>query len=872
MSESFWSLSAAKRSGRQLVPGTSRWVANELNVIDLTIVNETNHFVLEFKSGVDQINDFMARVGELYDPKDTDSASKKLNFLRELEDEVVSNSPTRFVNHLTPLRKTDVTSVLTTAPASLHSSPMVKSWLKGPLAQTPSPLKLTIAASKPADKPLQPDLSFIPASTVEKHTHSRSSGADDSFQAISTAIRKSIAGKLATNSDDDDHNVPTKQVKEPPKSNEKVPTSADTRKPLQRPNLSYKTPNRSSLFVSLPSKEPFTISSKSVGDANRYRSLRLFEKLELEYKQDVAAGQPTASTALPGPTSIPRLNSHYIRKSLQRRVSVRPVPLDSALLDDATKPGTHPQIYSGSAKEEYSPVRRQQKIPIPKLETSIKPEAETYKDIKPVILQKRKLSNSSPARFTTLIDESKPKLDKKDLTRDLRMRERSPILSSIGDFVHRSRNVFMKSIKVPDVFSPKPIPQSNTPKPTTVPSAPILATSSRAARSPKNTMTRGRSPVRQLQIDKMRRSQSGLNSGTLLTRSRDPSPDLILNQGNGLPKNGGYLGRAISRSLSAAINTFAVLPLKKGPELVPAADKQDTKHLNSPTKGTTTLPESAETKAKTEPRLEHRDSNFTLNSRKKKSIMAERSEAAASRPKQKIKIGMSHKVHKIPSIPPPLQLQKNANERTIKEVSKSLQSETMNSDIENHRSKAPNSSVRKSSRAIFGNGRDTFGKEASLKQESFKHQTVERLDREQPVKGLGNAVPLPDAARGRFHRTEGTVKRRRTAKEAKSPFEVRTPARKVEIFSTHDQAHAPKTPAKKQYSPESLPVINTDDEDNGKHPVLSPWAETPQLLKLVQQTAEMDPVTIFGEIPKLRIEEIFDSQASRHRARPSPGG
>ncbi|EDK40628.2 hypothetical protein PGUG_04726 [Meyerozyma guilliermondii ATCC 6260] len=901
MSESFWSLTAAKRSGRELVPGTSRWVANELNVIDSTIVNETGHFVSEFKSGIDHVNDFMARVGEIYDKKYAHTSQKKQDFLRDIEEEAVSNSPTRFVNHVTPRRKTDATSRSTTAPESLHSSPMLKNWFKGSITHTPSPLKPKINESrqplKVAPEPKPPsksDLSFIPASeAIASQNHNRSSGAEDSFQAISTAIRKSIAGKLASNSDDDraetkrhaTENTKPKSVysahQSPVRPFSAASNGAEPRiPPLSRANLSYKTPKRSSVFVSLPSKEPFTISSNSAGDAsNRARSPRKLERLDLEAKKGSitpAAGQPTALKISPNTDSIPRLSTHSIRKSLQRRTSIRPLPLDNVSTNGTTETKKASPIQGDGALSgaENSPVVRD-------VRNVAKTDNGSSAPLFPEASKTADQHNSVSAnglktydRISAIAKDQEQPLTLNPVAKEPR-RNRSPIFSSIGDFVHRSRNVFMKGTTTPDL-PPANSHSEHIRQSTTKPEAPILATSARASRSPRNTITRGRSPIRQLQIAKMRGANSALSDARIpLKRSREPSPERPKHiESKELPTTSGYIGKAISRSLSAAINTLGISPMKKRADLAPSKDESEAKPIVSPTKVAPSLPnenKNAEMKIKADVRADGREA-FSFNSTKKKSIMAERSEAAALRPKQKIKIGMNHKVHKVPAIPPPLQLQKTPGDRLVKEETRHT-SEAVTSESE-HRKIRRSTETKPIDRTNIANGRDTFGKVASVKRETLRRQTTERKERESTFpKGTGNAVPLPDAARGRFHRNENTVKRRKTVKESKTPSRVRPPA-DFDSVQTHSEVSVDpyRTPAKRQYSPGSLPAINTDDEDNGKHPVLSPWAESPQLLKLVQQSVDIDPVTIFGEIPKLRIEEVFDSQASRHRARPSPNG
>lgn len=861
MSESFWSLTAAKRSERQLVPGTSRWVANELNVVDLTIVAETADFALHFKSGIDHINDFMTRISEIYDSGDVLKHQKKLDFLHDIEEETVSASPTRFVNHFTPLRKTDVTSVSTVAPDSLHSSPMLKNWLKGSISHTSSPLKprpgplqpvklpppttsLSVQKLETSDTkpPLNADLSFIPAEEAIHARSLRSSAADDSFQAISTAIRKSIAGKVALNLDDSKETLPhiskePHRVHSDPKSHE-VAASVDTpvAPPLLRATTSYKTPKRSSVFVSLPSKEPFPISSNSNGEASMPRfSVKRAERESHAGRAHAtpAAGQP--SNKPPQTESVPRLSSHYIRKSLQGRVSIRPLALDENSSNPKPLDSNRQLLKLPPRLVQYFETKllRRESQKLPKFDSTVYLEPFATRNSHDTPSINNSLAINQPEIKKTTSNSSQPK-------------NRSPIFSSIGDFVHRSRNVFMKG-------ATEAKSESRGRLLTTKAEMPVLATSMRATRSPQNSSNRERSPVRQLRVSNTNPPRLAFNRRWSLDRSRSLSPQPAHSgKLQSTMATGGYLSNAIHRSLNAAINSFGILPLKGAPVL--ASDQKTSTATTSPKKATAVPSINKEnTVADAKPvLLEERE---VPNSMKKKSIMAERSEAAAMRPKQKIKIGMNHKVHKIPIIPPPSQPKKTF--QVGKEETRVLSSQVKLDHNLTRRITEQNSLKR-----------DTFGKEAPEK-ESRKSEHVRRHTekRERGIafpKGSGNSVPLPDAARGRFTRND-SVKRIKTSKN-------KTPLRVPMSVSGHNDDDPYRTPGKRRYSAGSLPAINTDDEDAGKQPALSPWAESPQLLKIVQLAADIDPVTIFGEIPKLRIEEVFESQASRHRARPSPGG
>lgn len=108
-------------------------------------------------------------------------------------------------------------------------------------------------------------------------------------------------------------------------------------------------------------------------------------------------------------------------------------------------------------------------------------------------------------------------------------------------------------------------------------------------------------------------------------------------------------------------------------------------------------------------------------------------------------------------------------------------------------------------------------------------------------KPAGNAVPLPDAARGHF------VKDR---PREKTGVEQKTPRRKPERSS----------PATKN----ELPDIPSDDELLRRTKYLKSWAATPEILRVLNEKPAPDPRTIFGDIPVLDIDEIFSSIAPKN--------
>ncbi|PSK40699.1 hypothetical protein C7M61_000347 [Candidozyma pseudohaemuli] len=114
---------------------------------------------------------------------------------------------------------------------------------------------------------------------------------------------------------------------------------------------------------------------------------------------------------------------------------------------------------------------------------------------------------------------------------------------------------------------------------------------------------------------------------------------------------------------------------------------------------------------------------------------------------------------------------------------------------------------------------------------------------------VGNAQPLPEAARGRFVRER--------AKEKPKIEEKRTPIR--------PSGRSTKTPIRVGVSGspairgDALPEIPSDDESLKKQKYFKNWANTPELQKLIQSNHKLNPAEIFGEVSDLRMDEVFES-------------
>lgn len=116
---------------------------------------------------------------------------------------------------------------------------------------------------------------------------------------------------------------------------------------------------------------------------------------------------------------------------------------------------------------------------------------------------------------------------------------------------------------------------------------------------------------------------------------------------------------------------------------------------------------------------------------------------------------------------------------------------------------------------------------------------------------VGNAQPLPEAARGRFVRERH--------KEQPKVEEKRTPIRGP------SSGRSAKTPIRvgASGSPgirgDALPEIPSDDDSLRKQKYFKTWANTPELQKLIQSNQKLNPSEIFGEVSDLRMDEVFES-------------
>lgn len=800
------------------------------------------------------------------------------------------------------------------------------------LPKTPSPLKQVNQHS--SDSSPNANLSFIPIINnsvgIKDSIPLRGSltgkellgDEDGSFQEIRTAIRKSLADKALLNNykspkigapespdnivSSESHTLPRTSTREIDKkdshsdtidqSSRKERTVASTstvKNAIIGKNMIAKTPKRMSVFASLPSREPITISSSSNASI---KSISTSRRHTVKAIDDGNFSRADNSKSFPTPQQRVVLlqndhhsgfDSHYIRESLKRRSSVRPIRLEKIEVPDVQKYDT--KDYSSNTVDELT--KKSFSVDVQKPSEKQDPEGKSKK-LSPVISQ----GIDRPFLTTYLrvnLGTYETKLD--DLSRMKRNLSRFDIK---GDFdtIHERRTPLTLKIEnvqeSADLIEGRWAPLSKDPK--LAPTKPRLATSNiLSADIPRNNATR--SPVldSQRRLIMVHKSSPKLQKSGLRSRSRSPSKRSlsrirysIISPTKSTPYSSGKTSRELRLndvSNSIHLREEKKVTLEKSEvdlinRLMVPTSSSAAKKVKSPTKRfdfkrspeskrtdfslqsknkflTTTLnpvknyfekshvpsqPSPSKIPKSSVSDTEFKESKIpskldvsNIPTLKKKSLMAERSEAAAQMPKQKILIAMNHKSElKVPS--------SKQNFRSDNHV-----------DATDH--------MKGHERTVHNNFEDMNGKQVYHKPGgliSGKNKVEStKLKRkfykpESQSKFLGKGVSDP-----------ATTKINDVQHMSKALL-----SKDANIF------YQPKTPNKDkfQYTAENLPEILSDDDDNSSKRILQSWADSPQLRKNVLSNKDIDPVAVFGEIPHLDIDEVFDTHASRERGKPSP--
>ncbi|KAK6456138.1 uncharacterized protein RJT20DRAFT_41927 [Scheffersomyces xylosifermentans] len=944
MSSRFWAVNATKKKRNELVPGSSRWISNEMSIqYDGVLTNCEDHFQ-ECNSHYDSLNSFMSKV--------LDPQIDKREITPLLES---SKSATRVL----AAESSFTYSYSNHAPNSPGSSPIRQ---KKPLVDSPesehrkeTKLESVESEGREADIALRSDVERYPptnSSTSEKSTspswkgdqlksspkplgnlspiskhgyngaevsitdkiypQETASGLDDSFQAISKAIRKSIAGKTAlvnsratlpsniggldeiynsvkppeekiiqpqnmnynTSDDKVDNPVKTHQQEEHRKALESVSATATTGTtlPLKDDNSTTisKNSKRSSIFIGLPTREPITVnvSSKTAKHTNfKSRSSRVFDRLDMAARRDTFLDSEARDDSHKNDV---KLKDSPDDKSANFNFDMSPVAIPKSKLLFANMESDNsvhrsPPFTLNFANERTSNTSAKEindsSITAPrKLGSEFAPHTESTKasqndvnmSTSKIPMATMKSSNPATAPYSSAIEKHNKGEEKLLLNSRIPMLNRSEFADEnplyIGKDLELKPDTLKLGSKESMLFSESPTNRSSRSSPirkrsptrsflsSSYKGSPRQQTSSRSrSRSPGKILTNSSmtatksSPHRNIQNDDAEESE-------LLTRLMAPTSSSAAKK-----KTPGSAKANRENRRTDVINTknrFLTTTLNAAnPQLKiqkPQFQSSISKALVSPTKRRMHLVDEQDLR----PKLDMDG----IPSLKKKSLMAERSEAAAQKQKQKIIISMNHGI-------------KNKAE--------------------------PNPSTKVRTNNEFTRMSD-YSDDLEQPKSSHYHETEKSTHRNH-----GNAVALPDAARGAILKGSESVKRRKTNKEEKTPLRSNALTKKQILEKKASRVSGsdrktprrggsvdPRTPAKnKYYSADNLPDIPTDEEDNAEskdRKILQKWGHTPELRKMVMQNMEINPVSVFGEVPRLNIEEVFDLQASRLRGKQSP--
>ncbi|KAG2731981.1 hypothetical protein G9P44_004398 [Scheffersomyces stipitis] len=889
MSSRLWAVNATKKKKNELVPGSSRWITNEMSLqYDSALTNCEDHFQ-DCSSRYDSLSSFVQKVLDITNSTEDHTEdlslllavsnptvfspefSKSTTFVQPTEpedmyssnhkdstpnirtansnditipvkpenikeDTVISESRNSLkqaiiaqsspIRHRTSqYRQTPVKPRINQPPRLMHASPnqidISPPHLNSSMDRIDT--RKSLSSSSPP-KVVQQSLPSVETHQTEHTSTARNTslinGIDDSFQAISTAIRKSIAGKSALTISS---STPAKAKKsgvyeefetkinlQPEEANRSstIHSTASSNENTRKISASM----RSSIFVGLPTREPITVNTKSSKHSSiKSRSSRLFERLDIASRRDtsseIAIDNKVANKSEDkadkehdvdanfdmSPVAIPK-RAFANFSSIKSQVDMKN--------NGTTNLNSVPDLSNTTSKSNLLPDKP---VRIPNKEHTIPSRAETEENI----ISEISVPSTKAPREPEDVKSTSATVRKTLLSE-------SPSIRPFNSSTNGSRSPTRSYLSFKYKGSPR---------------EPTTRSRSRSPTRSVGPLSKKSSPISKIHDttgydvpendEKELISRLTIPTSSSAAKRKTPTSSKRETESRKSEGRKTDLMNTKNRFLTTTLNSnnpqFSLKrPQFQGNQSVAA------KPLHSPTRRRNPAIEDLE--IKTAPKLEP-DAIPIL---KKKSMMAERSEAAAQKPKQKFTISMNHtSKHKAEIVP-------FSNQKQLGDV---------------------------------------FVRDEDTKESHDVHQFEKYSYR-------NNAVALPEAARGGF----GSAKRRKTNKEDKTPSRTGALAKKqflekkasrisvAERRTPHKNAD-PLTPAKLHYSAENLPDIPTDDEDdsNGKdRKILQTWGHTPEIKSIIMKNIEVNPVSVFGDVPQLNMEEIFDSHSSRARAMQSP--
>ncbi|RCK61020.1 hypothetical protein Cantr_08685 [Candida viswanathii] len=273
-----WAANAARRKKAGYVAGSSRWVSNELN----NQFMDSFHLIEEFYESVCSDHDVLSSTMDdiylgVFNPdtiSSTKSPAKKLTPQSASRPKVL------------PLPKPDVKKLEPVELLPREGSHVAVSPVKPSVTVAAATASHAVVAPKDEKRLLEPK---------EERTFRFSDGSEDSFQAISKSIRKSIAERTTGAT------VDKRDAVSPPvssRTNQTFKTESSTAISKKADKLTISKRGRSSMFVALPPREPIVInsSSRSRKSTLKPRTTGNLPKVERPPK-DISPVKPSLSLA-----------------------------------------------------------------------------------------------------------------------------------------------------------------------------------------------------------------------------------------------------------------------------------------------------------------------------------------------------------------------------------------------------------------------------------------------------------------------------------------------------------------------------------------------------------------------------------------------
>lgn len=802
---------------------------------------------------------------------------------------------------------------------------------------------------------------------------------DNSFQAISSAIRKSFAGKVSLGniskplSSDSKNNIDSNDSGNPSSRYDdkhsgsigNIPTSSfnNKRSHEARQTISNmnRTPKRSSGYVSLPSREPLSGFSASIVHRSNGKSLnssvKLFENLE-DSKRDklISEDNPNPDSHKKNSIHPSIIDSNYIRHSMKGRASMKnlifePKPEDNKLIPKQQKSevstadkedkntNLHDKNYQTASILRQNLFTPRESLILPQNKNASSSSVNDFLRRSRNVFMNNELRFSQGGLQSYKNDKnyqaySSLEHETTDKASDSKVSHVERPFQSLQKTDSKTRSSSAYGLRSPtrDYSQYKPLylrkPTLDSKKgPSPRKLSPVNATSVRASSptrakssmktnfsiSKSKSPRRTRSPIRRISTASTSKSESrsptrystrAETSEQIRGSPTDYSTGLRLSKLKRLSEN--REAEVVSRLLTPTTSSAAKIvksPLKNlkvdaerklgsaldNPVLDHSGNEKLTSHINS-TNGTPVSLDSTNKKHNTLPNNDETTNTRAPKTRlnHKKSLMAERNEAAAHRTKQKLVLSSSHKSdlkqtnlvpHKLQS---PSTVRLADKKRPAKAPTKGLSltsSTTLNVNRQQDKTGEIPQSTQKNK---LEPAAKLSLKEVNLKPTNKPNEMLASAESHSTRRG--NAVPLPDAARGgKFTRDRKPISSstianpRRKIKNTdyilpnpKKPRHVVPSANPVSTESILDEL--PRTPTKDEpYTADNLPDIPSDDDTNQRdRKYFKNWAATPELQRILDEKRNVDPISIFGEVPPLNMDEIFESQASRFRGRASP--